>query len=388
MRKFGLIALVTLVTMLVLVVGTSSANPPNLPNKPQQQAVRSVVSQTNGVVLTPLGASSAIINALNAIGGAFSGISLDTANAVHYIDLNGTLKESVIPRAGMRTAALDPDMTTPGNDARPGKIIGAVHQPSRGAMWVVAVFKPNAFSCPGCEPPEKIRFYYNATQYHEYSIVWGTFFDNNGDNMVETVDEGAVIAHKRSCITIGLEQACWEPYSYSDVRQDPQPKDIAYTAYTALKDAWDLRVDFYVDDAVPDIYGLSQRNTCAAYMASATVFTNMSACIPNVVITGAKETHHNKPLAIMVVLSSADVRTFDVNAVSVGSLPVGQYVVRNAENANNHPGTATALFFTNLVGTGYMVPTTVVQGFGNNSDYDIRVAGIKDGLAGYRLFGW
>jgi len=385
MRKLRFIILFTLLTM---VVGVSSANPPNLPNLPQQQAVQSVVSQTNGVTLTPLGVSSTVVNTLNAFGGAFTSISLDTANAVHYIDLNGTLKESVIPRAGMRTAALDPDMTTPGNDARPGKIIGAVHQPSRGMMWVVAVFKPNAFNCPGCEPPEKIRLYYNATEFHEYSIVWSTFFDNNGDNMVEAVDEGAVIAHSRSCITIGLEQACWQPYSYSDVRQEPQPKDIAYNAYTALNNAWDMKVDFYVDDAMPDIYGLAQRNACAAYLANATVFNNMTACIPNVVITAAKENKRNRPIAIMVVLSSADVRTFDVNANPVGSLPPGDYVVRNAENANNHPGTATALFFTNLAGTGYMVPTTVVQGFGNNSSFDSKVAGIKDGLAGYRLFGW
>lgn len=353
------------------------------------QVVRSVVNQTGGSTFTPMGVSSAIQAQLYAFGGVFSGVTLESSQAVHYIDVLGNLRETVIPVAGLRDAVLDPDMTAPGAETRPAKIVGAVHQPYRGTMWVVAVFKPNAASCPDCEPPEKVRFYYTATDYHEYSIVWGTFFDAKGDHKLEPVDEGAVISHKRSCISVGLEQVCWEPDSYSDVRDEPTPKDIAYDAYTRFKDRYDLRVDFYVDDAVPDILGLQQRSNCANYLANATTFTGMAACYPNVVITSAKETKPNQPIAILIVAAAADIRTFDTAGNFIGQLPVGEYLVMNAENASSIPGTPTALFLVNGDGTNhYLIPSMTTQGFGYNSSYDARVAGIRDGFAHYRCLGW
>jgi hypothetical protein len=389
MFKRVIIGLVVLFLVGGIASQRAAANPPPLPPLPSQTAINSVIAQSNGATFTPMGVPTVVTNQLATFTGVFSGAQnmFSAADAVHYISTTGALLETVIPLNNSRTEILDPIITTPGSDPRPGKIVGAVFQPSLGVMIVVAVFKPEAFSCPNCEPPEKVRFYYNSTQYYEYSIIYSQFLDPNGDALVEPVDAGAAIAHKVSCVTVGLEQVCWEPYSYSSVRQEPTPKDMIYNAYTNFKDLYDLSVDFYVDDAVPDLLGQSQRNACASQLASATSFGSLASCLPNLIISASKEQQSGQPIAIFVLTAAADVRTYDTNGTFIGGLPAGQYLVIDATPNLLFPGTPTVSFLVNANGVNhYLIPSVRMQGFGLSPSYDNRQAGIRDGFASYH--GW
>ncbi len=387
MIKVRLTSLIVL-SLMIVVAAPAVAGPPPLPPLPAPSVVTSVINQTSGAQFTPLNASGNILSAAAQFGGVFASRQLAVHQSVHYITTTGTLRESIIPMANLRTSVLDPDMTAPGSWPRPGKILGVVHQPTRGVYWVVAVFKAEAAQCPSCYPPEKIRFYRTATQYYEYSIKLGAFADPEKDKKVALIDEGAVITHKLSCVAVGIEQACWEPYLFAAVRDEAVPKTTIYAAYTQFKVLFDLRVDFYVDDAVPDLIGRTQRNQCASLMGGASKFTSMTACTSNVVISAAKTSVANQPIAIIVVRSTADIRTFNTSGQYIGGLPAGSYLVFPAR-ATGNAGESTALF---LVGTTssrrYLIPSTSAEGMGSNPNYPQPVAGIKDGFVRYRAFGW
>lgn len=391
MLKRAVLILCAILMIAVFGLTPAAANGQSLPPLPPQPIINSVLAQTNGAIYTPLGVPQTILTQLGGFGGAFTGAQnwFNVSQSVSYFDTNGRLRELIMPLQNSRYEILDPVFTAPGSNPRPAKVIGAVFQPSRGLMIAVAIFKPEAFGCPNCEPPEKIRFYYTNTQYHEYSLYWGQFVDYYNDGVVELVDEGAVIAHKISCLNVGLEQVCWDPYDYSQVRQEPQPKDIVYNAYTILKDVYDLGVDFYVDDAVPDILGGAQRAGCWAQYRTATSFNALSSCIANVVFSASKDAVSGQPIAVMVVLSSADVRTYRADGSFVGALPPGQYLVMDATPHITTPGAASLLYLVNADGVNhYLIPSNVVQGFGENPAFDERYAGVRDGLAGRRSFGF
>ncbi len=381
-----LLLMIVMLCFLGLIPETTKANGSPLPPMPSQAAVNNVISQTSGIPYTPLGVPNVVLNQLSNFTGVFANVrhQIDVDKSISYIKTTRRLTETVMPLLNSGSAVLDPDITAPGSEPRPGKIIGALFQPSRGVMVIVAIFKLNTFGCSNCEP-EKIRFYYNSTQYHEYSIIWGQF---NGQPSL--LDQGSLIAHKYSCVTVGIEQVCWEPYSYSAVREEPTPKDIAYDAYTDAKDRYDLQVDFAVDDAVPDIVGQHQRTQCRQQLTNATSFNFLSQCRPNLVFTSAKEFQTNQPIGIFVVTHQTNLRAYNNGTGQfMGNLPTGRYLVRNATPSINTPGAIGVLQLINIDSNNhYLIPSMVMEGFAQSSAITEPRAAIKDGFVWGRCFGY
>jgi hypothetical protein len=384
MKKFLFIFPLVLLSF-GLVHWTVQANGRALPALPSQTAINQVINQTSGLPFIPLGAPNSVLNKLSTFTGVFKGVQakFDRNQTIHYIKSNNQLTESVLPLLNSGSAKLDPDITAPGLEPRPGKIVGALLQPSRlgrEVQVIVAIFKPNLPQ----DPPEKVRFYYNSTQYYEYSIIWGQFSKGK-----DKFDDGAVVAQKYSCVTVGLEQVCWVPYDYNVLRDQPKAKDIAYAAYTEFKNVYNLGVDFYVDDAVPDLVGISRRTACAASLPSATNFNNLPACKPNLIFTAAKERRPNQPLGIFVVLEKADIRTYLPNGQYIGQLPAGKYLVMDASPAVVTKGSIAALFLVNVDTVNhYLIPSRVIAGFSESSAIAEPQAAIKDGYLWSRSFGY
>lgn len=380
---------------LLLCLGFSlyptEARGQSLPALPSQIILDAVLAQTNGAQFTPMYALSSITSHLATFTGVFQDAytQLDMSQAVNYLTSKGKLLETVIPLLNSGSLVLDPDIIAPGAVARPGKIIGALFQPSRGMFFVVAIFKAKATQCPSCYAPDKVRFYYNSTEYYESSLNWGEFLDPNGDQMLESVDQGAIIAYKYTCVTIGMEQGCWDPYDYDEVRQKTVAKNKVRNAYQDFKAVYDFDVSFYVSDALPDLLGSSQRTACAQQLTNTPTYNNLSACIPNLFFTASKEVIANQPMAIFVITEPADVRTYDVNGNFVGALPSGSYLVMDATPNVTTPGQAALVFLVNLdMVNHYLIPSVAVQGFSQSTAIlDKRYAALKDGLAGYRGFG-
>lgn len=393
MRRQFIACLCLLTVLMTLGIQPALADPPPLPALPPAAIRNQVLAATGGAKFTAVGTPLSVRSQLTSFGGVFEGAENKLAwnEAVHYINTDGTIQEMLIPLRSSGSARLDPDMTAPGLAPRPGKLIGATYQPSRGAradMYIVAVFKPEDVNCRTCVP-EKVRFYYSNTRYYEFSLYHGRFTDVNGDRLLETVDEGALIAHSYSCLAVGLEQVCWAPYSFSALRQESISQNIVDSAYTDFKSIYDVEVDFYLDAAVPDLLGRNQRQTCAGQLANGTNFTNVSACVPSVVFTASKTVVAGQPIAIMVVQHAVNVRTYNTSGSFVGSLPAGEYLVMNGMPNITTPGSPTLLFLVNSdTQNHYLIPSVVQQGFAKNAVADERYPAIRDGLMGWRGVGY
>jgi len=389
-RRF-IVTLFALVLCIGIMPYPVAASGQPLPPLPSQTIIDSVLAQTNGAQFTPMYAPNSITTQLATFTGVFQNIytQLDMSQAVNYLNAAGTLRETVIPMLNSGSLVLDPDITAPGAIPRPGKIIGALFQPSRGTFFVVAIFKAKATTCPSCYAPDKVRFYYNSTQYYEDTLNWGEFLDPNGDQILESVDQGAIIAYKYTCVTMGMEQGCWDPYDYDEVRQKTVAKNKVRSAYEDFKAVYDFDVKFYLSDALPDLLGYSQRTACAQQLINATTYNNLSSCLPNLFFTASKEVIANQPMALFVITQPADIRTYDMNGNFVGGLPVGSYLVIDATPSVTTPGQAALVFLVNLDTVNhYLIPSVAVQGFSQSTAIlDKRYAALKDGLAGYRGFG-
>jgi hypothetical protein len=173
MSRFKVIIVIQLLMLFLgMQLTPSVANGEPLPPLPSPSVIDKVIRETGGAVFVPLYTPDVIQQQLAAFSGTFDNVEnrVDFWQAVHYITTSGRLTETIIPLLNSRTAVLDPDFNAPGAELRPAKVIGATYQAGRGTMVVVAVFKPEAWQCPACEPPEKVRFYYNSTAYYEYSL--------------------------------------------------------------------------------------------------------------------------------------------------------------------------------------------------------------------------
>jgi hypothetical protein len=146
-------------------------------------------------------------------------------------------------------------------------------------------------------------------------------------------------------------------------------------------------VNFYVDDAVPDLIGATRRTRCAQQLQSAQLFHNLASCDPNLVFTSSKTVVAGQPMAIFVVTENNDLKTYRADGTYTGMLPVGEYLVVDATPQITTPNAPGVLFLVNLNTVNhYLITSRVLQGFGDNPAIDERYAGIKDGFIRPRAF--
>jgi hypothetical protein len=389
MLKSKLLVLVFILLIISSIGGTSilaggpkdGGAPPLLPLPPipDSTIINSVINKTGGPTYTPLGIPDFVKGQLDDFANFF-GLSTgyyDEENSVSYLQTDKSLLEIVMPLKNSGNATLAPDMTAPGLDPQPGKVIGATFQPKRGTMIIVAIFNP---SNPG-SIPETLRFYYTSEEYYEHNLYHGVFTETNG-----SIDYGALIGHSRSCVVLGDEQVCWDPYSESDLR-DNSVRDIAYTAYSDFKYVYDFSFQFFLDDALPDLIGSTHRTNCANELKTATKLNRIRQCAPNLVFTASTDVMPNQPIGLWVVLQPADLKVYSTSGDFIGSLPPGEYLVLDATPTDKTPGKKGVLFLVNVNAQNhYLIPSKTVRGFAVMGGFDQRQAAIKDGTMSFRGF--
>lgn len=371
--------IVALILLAFGILSPAHANPPPLPAVPSNSILQQVIADArqraaNGEgAYVPLGAPLAAMTALAGFGAQLDGVENLVApkEAVNYLATGGILKETVIPLKASGSKKLAPNMTT--HDGKRGQIVGALHQPYRGTMVLVVIFKWSKL--------DKIRMYYKNKNFYEYSVYGGTF----PSPVAGTFDEGGLISHKLTCVTVGSKQVCWEPNNYSAVREEPYPKDLISDAYRRAKETYDLNNDFFLDDALPDLIGTTVRGSCAGQLVSG----GGSACDPNVYFSAAKKVLNNL-IAIFVVDSAADIISYTDEGVYLGSLPAGDYLVMNATPNVVTPGQTGVLYLINIndPNNHFLIPGVRMQQHAQSSLFQKPVASIKDGCIWYFGFGF
>lgn len=388
MKRTSVFIAVMLLTALMLqpsfaVQPSQERAKPPLPPLPDESIINSVIADTGGADFTPLAVPDAILTELAAFGAPFTDATLDPSQAVNFFDSTGTLREAIIPVAGLETATLAPTFVTPDVNSKQGMVIGALYQPGRGAMWVVVTFSGGAIP-----QPKHVRFYHKPKKYYQQAVKIGQFEDDNGDLQVDPADAGAVISFKRSCITVGLSQVCWNPYSKPVVRETGKPALKVSMTVAKFRTKYKFTSTIDAKTSLPDIIGKTEREACAAFLVTATLFSNMTACKPNVYFAAATESVDGQPIALLFARTDLDVRTYDATGALVGQLPQGKYLVLDTIAADENAGTPTALFLVGLNGSTYLIPSRIMEGFGAGAIGNTGQAGLRDGFARYRMFGW
>lgn len=339
-----------------------------LPLPPNPLHLSQIINQVTGLPFEPLGTPTLIINQLGSFTGIFSNIEnlVDFNQSVHYISSGSALKETVIPLAG--NALLSPDVTL--HDGASGKIIGVSFQPSQGTRVMVAVFP-----CSNCSP-DKIRFYSNSTSYTEKAALVGQH------QVTNSADLGSVVGHNYSCVTVGMNQVCWDMAG----RNNNAAKNAATTAYQNLSNVYSFQTQFHLNDALPDVLGHTQRITCRLQLQTALLLNFLPLCQPNLVFAPAVQRDSSNIIGIFVVQSLADVRTYRASdGVYIGGLPAGEYLVVDATPNVTTPGAVGALHLLNADGVNhYLIPHMVMNGTTVNKPQ----AAIKDGYVWGRGFGY
>jgi len=373
-----------LVFSFLVQIGPSLAGNEALPSIPSNVILNKVVSQTGGPTFTPLNVPGIFKSQLATFSGALDKVEnkLEFSQAVSYFDRSGNLLELAIPLKGNGVAVLDPDLTAPGQNPMPGKIVGAIWQRGRGLMVMVALFQQGGNTLP----PTSFRFYYNSTQYWEENLMYSKFVDYFNDGRLETVDQGGLIASYNSCVSVGLEQVCWRPYSFEQVR-DQMVKDQTQAAWDRAKNRYALSTSFTVVDSVPDMIGGTRRSNCANQLLNATSFASLSNCRPNLVMTHASTLTAGQPIGIWIVNAPADLKAYRSNGTYTGSVPVGEYLVIDASPNLSSPGQVGVLFLVNINSNDhYLIPSVMMQSFANSNQIKEWQAAVKDGTIGFRGF--
>ena len=385
MRSNRLIVFVLLAVFAALMTAPLHAKKaPDLPPLPSSAILQQVISYTGGPTFTPLGVPASINNALEGFGKKFDGVEklVKYQEAITYLGTGGALLETVIPLKNSGSHTLAPDMTAPGNN--PGKIVGALYQPGRGTMVMVAVFSD------GSGKPKNIRLYYKNKKYYELKVKAKDFKKPTAD----TFDEGAIMTHKETCVTVGVSQLCWKPDNKSDVREDRIPVERVTAAYDRARKAYKFKGNFLLKDAVPDLIGNGVRANCGMALATTPLgfdgtLPSMADCAPNLYMTAAKKVKKpTDPIALWVVDQRADLKAFTYNGTYLGYVPAGEYLVVNATPNVTTPGETGVLMLVNINDNSnhYLIPSIRMQQFGDGSKEKKRVASIKDGCTWY--YGW
>jgi hypothetical protein len=373
-----------LLIALIFQITPTFAGLEPLPPIPNSAILNQVINQTGGPTFTPLNAPTSFRSQLAAFSGVLDNVEnrLDYAQAVSYFDRSGNLMELVIPLSNNRSAVLDPDITAPGQYPMPGKIVGALWQRGRGLMVMVALFQQGGNSLP----PTMFRFYFNSTQYYDAGLLYSVFVDYFNDGRLEAVDEGGIIAAYNSCLSVGLEQICWTPYLYEQVR-DQMSKDRTQAALVRAQERYQLLTSFAIVDTVPDLIGAAFRTNCANQLRTASSFDSLSYCRPNLIMTQASSMMAGQPRGIWVVTATADLKAYRSNGIYTGSVPAGEYLVIDATPNLSSPGQVGVLFLVNINSNNhYLIPSVMMQSFASNSQITEWQAAIKDGTMSFRGF--
>lgn len=359
---------------------------PDLPPLPSPAILEQVINQTDGPTFTPLGVPAGVNASLVAFGKKFDGVEnlVSTDEAITYLGTNGLLLETVLPLVDSGSQVLAPDMTAPGLNPLPGKIVGALYQPGRGTMVMVAVFENST------SKPKQVRLYYKNKKYYELKVKAKDFKSPTANSY----DEGAIISQKESCVTVGMSQLCWKPDNKSDVREQEVPAQRVTEAYNRANKAYKFKSKFLLKDAVPDLIGNGVRANCATAFNTTPVGLDgtlppMAACDPNLYMTATKEVKHpTDPIALWVVDQQADLKAFTHTGTYLGYVPAGEYLVVNATPEVTTPGEIGVLMLVNIndKNNHYLIPSIRMQQYGDGSKEKKRVASIKDGCTWY--YGW
>lgn len=376
MRLIRLTIAVTITALLVIVTGPSQAGPPALPALPSAAVLNSVIAQSSGPTFTPLGIPASVIPALTQFGGVFDGVEnrVSESDAISYLGTGGILKETVLPLKNSGSHTLTANITAPGANPLPGKVVGALYQPYRGTMVLVSVFRNGR--------PDRLRMYTTNTQYQEYNVTVDKFKSRTANSY----DEGAIIGQALSCVTVGLSQVCWPPTNPA-VREQGHPQNVVSAAYNRAKSAYQLTVNFFLTDAVPDLIGKQKRAGCdAAFNTLTGPVQNLTACDPNLYVTAARQQKAGQPIALWVVDEKADLKGFTYNGVYLGYIPAGEYLVMNATPNVTTPGQTGVLMLVNINDKNkhYLIPSVRMQQYAQ--PLQLPVASIKDGCTWY--YGW
>lgn len=384
LRFKRLVIIQLLVFVFVVQISPSFAGSEPLPPIPSSTILNKVVSETDGPTFTPLNVPNIFGTQLAAFSGVLDKVdnNLEYTQAVSYFDRSGNLLELVIPLKDNGRAVLDPDLTAPGQNPMPGKIVGALWQRGRGLTVMVALFQQGGNTLP----PTSFRLYYNSTQYWEEGLIYSQFVDYFNDGRLEVVDQGGLIAAYNSCVSVGLEQVCWRPYSFEQVREQ-MVKDQIQTAWVRANSRYAMSTAFTVVNSVPDLIGATRRFNCANQLLNATSFSSLSSCVPNLVMTNAAGMAAGQPRGIWVVNAPADLKAYRSNGTYTGSLPVGEYLVIDATPNLSSPGQVGVLFLVNINSNDhYLIPSVMMQSFANNNQITEWQVAIKDGTIGFRGF--
>jgi hypothetical protein len=280
-RLLILIQVFTLLLILQAGAVSAQSGPQPLPALPSSAILNQIISQTNGPTFTPLMTPNALRNQLIAFNGALNGVEdiLRYNQAVSYFDRAGNLMEHVIPLVNNATASIRPNITLPGVDPRPGRIIGATWQRGRGMMVMALGYN----SWASHEQPSSLRFYHNSTDFTFEGFNFAPFIDYGNDGRLELADQGGVIARHMSCVSVGLTQVCWWP-NESRTRDLGIAPSIDAAAQRAHNRYW-LSVSFSGWHALPDLAGAGVRTSCRNAALNASSFNNLSACQANILMT-------------------------------------------------------------------------------------------------------
>ncbi len=387
MRMTKLSIFVLLAALAVFMTAPLHAKKaPDLPPLPSSAVLQQVINFTGGPTFTPLGIPASVDAALATFDGAFDGMEsqISQAESITYLGTGGMLLETVIPLKHSGSHTLAADMTAPGSNPLPGKIVGALYQPDRGTMVMVAVFSDSSGK------PKKIRLYYTNNDYYELKVKARNFKNPTAG----TFDEGAIISQKQSCVTVGISQLCWKPDNASAVREEGAPVQRVTAAYDRAKNAYNFKSKFLLDDAVPDLIGNGVRANCGiAFNTTPLGFDGtlpaMTPCAPNLYMTAAdKLKNPTDPIALWVVNHQADLKAFTYSGAYLGYVPAGEYLVVNATPHVTTPGETGVLMLVNINDSSnhYLIPSIRMQQYGDGNGEKTPVASIKDGCTWY--YGW
>lgn len=380
---------ITLLCLMTVLIFTSIAAPAlagnePLPPLPPQWLTDKVIRETGGPTYTEIWAPEGMWDPLAAFGGVFDLLEwhADWAYAVSYISTTAYLYESVVPFRWPEWAWLEPDMTAPGSPSAPGQIIGVTYQRGRGVMPIVATF-PSWSSTT----PTGLRFYYTNKLYYSAVPVVGQFSDPDWDQRLNSSDAGAIISDRYSCLAIGLRQVCWSPYSTSQLRDADAVRALLTPAYALAANRYQLSVNFGLYDGVPDLIGTQRRSSCDRDLERNTLTGQFLGCLPNLAFVHANQSIAGQPIGLWVVSATAQLKAYNLSGTYLGAVPPNVYLVMDATPNRNTPGDVGVLMLVAVNGNQHLlIPSNIMQAFGQSNIIDEWEAAIKDGTMHSRGF--